>query len=1323
MTAPAHDAPTVEEQRDGWFAAPLPEAQRGLWFAQCLDPANPVFNTGECFTLRGMLDRAAFAETVETALHEADGLAVRIRERADGPVIEPDETMRPVLEVVDCRGEPDADARALMREDLATPCDLRTDAPARTILFVLDDDTHLWYVRAHHVVIDGYGMRLFADRIADLYSARVSGTAPVSRPFTSYEAVLADADAYAAGERRLTDRAFWQTLLEGHLPAPSLATGAPRPAHSHIEVPVPFTAANATMLRECADRARVTWPDVITALFAAWMERHTGGGTAVPGVAAMLRVGTPAARVPTMAMNVVPCPIRIDDAVSITEFCRGVSRTLREVRRHARYRGEQIRRDVAMLGHDRRLHGPLINILPFGETPAFAGLEVRHEVLSAGPIDDLTLEVRGDAEARVLHLILQANPDLYSRPFVEAYAARLGEFVARALGAERLADVPTLTEAEHAQWVTAVNDTAAPIGDDTLVDVLERTAARVPAFVALRDDTAELTWADWERRTADMARALAARGAEPGALVAVRMRRSIDLVLVIHAIVRAGAAWLPLDPDDPDARIATILDVARPCLVVTDVAADRPIGTYPVMAAPSLRDVTSPVTIAPRRPSPDDPAYVIFTSGSTGTPKGVVITHRAIVNRLRWMADEYRIDEHERLLLKTPVTFDVSVWELLLPVVSGASLTVAPPDAHRDPAELAALMRRSRITTVHFVPSMLAAFLDEPSAHALPLRRVIVSGEALSAPLRDRFHATLDAELHNLYGPTEAAVDVTHWAAGADDRSDPVPIGRPIRNVHTFVLDRALRPVPPGVTGSLYLGGVQLAREYLGRPDLTARAFVDSPFGRIYRTGDRAMWRDDGVLLYLGREDEQVKLRGQRIEPGEIEHVLRQSAGVHDAAVIVREDRAGDQRLVAYVMPAPGATCDSDLLRSAVAERLPAHFVPSAVMMLEALPVSRHGKLDRARLPAPSIETRAEHRALTAHEAVVARHVRDILGLETDPSADDDFFLLGGHSLLAVRLVHALRASGFDITLGTVFAHPVVAALARQLAPRTGDAPPSDRDGLDVLFRFSRESVREDTHAPPLFCIHPAGGLAWCYRPLAQQLAGVREVIGVQARGLLPDAPLPGTLTALAADYLRVIRAEQPEGPVHLLGWSIGGVIAHEIGVQLEQAGEAVGSVTMLDAFPADRWRNAAEADEAAALRALLLIAGIDPEEIPLDRRHSRRDVVQLLEERQHPLAAVSVTTFDGILRSVLHNNRLVRAHRHRPLAADVTYLRAAREHQTDGASPAEWHAYLRGALTVIDVDARHAEMCGSAVSARVADVLGSTADIADTHVARRMSA
>ncbi|MFJ1680705.1 amino acid adenylation domain-containing protein [Streptomyces sp. NPDC088251] len=603
-----------------------------------------------------------------------------------------------------------------------------------------------------------------------------------------------------------------------------------------------------------------------------------------------------------------------------------------------------------------------------------------------------------------------------------------------------------LEPAERHRLLTTWNDTADEVSEETLPALFEAQVALTPHHPAVVFGDTVLSYADVNTAANRLARLLAARGAGPEEVVALALPRSVDLVIAMYAVTKTGAAYLPLDPQQPAGRTLTMLDEARPVLGIAERAtADELSGEgatpWLVLDAQDVRealsgqaqtDLTDEERTAPLRPQ--HPAYVIYTSGSTGRPKGVVTSHEAIVNRLSWMQDSYPQGAQDRVLQKTPAGFDVSVWEFFWPLQAGATLVVAKPDGHRDPAYLAALIQEQQITTAHFVPSMLSAFLaEETAALCGSLRTVFSSGEALPPETAEAFRSVLGARLHNLYGPTETAVDVTRWEYRSEPGATRVPMGVPVRNTRAYVLDEGLGPVPVGIAGELYVAGTQLARGYAARPGLTAERFVADPFGgrggRMYRTGDVVRWRADGNLEFLGRADDQVKVRGYRIEPGEIESALLSCPGVAQAVAVVREDRPGDRRIIGYATADAGAALDGESLRSAVAEALPDYMTPAAVVILGELPVTGNGKLDRKSLPAPEQRGPAARAPHGRREEVLCALFAEVLGL-AQVGVDDGFFALGGDSIVAIQLVSRARRAGVIISPRDVFRHQTVAQLA-----------------------------------------------------------------------------------------------------------------------------------------------------------------------------------------------------------------------------------------------------------------------------------------------------
>jgi natural product biosynthesis luciferase-like monooxygenase protein/amino acid adenylation domain-containing protein len=691
--------------------------------------------------------------------------------------------------------------------------------------------------------------------------------------------------------------------------------------------------------------------------------------------------------------------------------------------------------------------------LPFGTDASGAEnyereLRVQLDDGRDGPTGEVRLGCGADgadpaAVARVLdHLLV----------LVEGAAADRGR---------RVGDLPLLGPDERRLVVETWNGTHRAYPDRVCVhELIEQQVARDPEAVALVFNGQSLTYRELDQRANQLAHHLRDLGIGPNVPVGISIERSLELVVGLLGILKAGGAYVPLDPDYPAERLAFMLDDARITVVLTREMLAGPVRArglqalcldtaWPVIA-------TKPDTTPARLAGPDDLAYVIYTSGSTGNPKGAMNAHRAVVNRLLWMQDEYRLGPDDRVLQKTPASFDVSVWEFFWPLLVGARLVIARPGGHRDATYLARLIREAGITTIHFVPSMLQIFLAEPGiAACTSLRRVFASGEALPFELQERFFERLGAELHNLYGPTEAAVDVTYWPCARGRGGAVVPIGRPIANTRIYILDAYGHPVPVGVAGEIYIGGVAVGQGYLNRPELTAEKFVadhvsPEPGGRLYRTGDRGRHRADGVIEYLGRLDNQVKIRGFRVELGEIEARIGQHPGVRETAVVARPFGPGDTRLVAYLVPSSSDILSVHGIRRHLAERLPEHMVPTSYVTLPAMPLTPSGKIDRKALPAPDDHRLAiDERYVgprTPTEALLAMVWSQVLRAPR-VSVDDNFFELGGESILALQIVARARDLGIPISVQQIFEHQTVAALAAAVAappaPPASPAPPA----------------------------------------------------------------------------------------------------------------------------------------------------------------------------------------------------------------------------------------------------------------------------------------
>ncbi|WP_051782661.1 non-ribosomal peptide synthetase [Streptomyces sp. NRRL S-515] len=1048
---------------------PLTGAQTGVWYGQRLDPDSPVYNVGQYVEIDGPLDAGLFVTALRRTVAESEALTARFAEGPDGEpyqVAWSGPAAGPLVAVLDHTGQDDpyGTALSLMHADMARPLDpVRDDLYVFTLHKVGPDRT-LWYQRAHHLVLDAFGFSLVSRRTAEIYTALAGGEEPTPDPFGGLDVILAEEHAYRASPRFAEDRAYWLERLADH-PEPEPLSGARFPAaHAFLRDGATLTRGETAGLFAIARAAKASWADVMTAAFAAYLHRATGGRDVLLSLPAMARLGSAALKVPSMVVNVLPLRVAVRPQTPLAELVSQVAADVRDLRRHQRYRAEDIRRDLGLSGREQGLLGPMVNIKAFDNSLDFAGAAGSVHNVAAGPVDDLTLGVYHDAAEGRIRFELDANPQAYDAGTLAARRAEFAHFLrdAAAAGPEAPVGRPDLlAPAARDALLLDRNDTDHPIPAGTVVDAFEHAARlhpEVPAVIAGADT---LDYAALEERANRLARLLIGRGAGPERLVGLALPRTADLVVALLAVLKAGAAYLPLDLDYPADRLEFMVEDARPLCVLTtlDSAAGAPVVDgveIVVLDAPdTLAELADTAADAPTDADRTSaltgghPAYVIYTSGSTGRPKGVVVPHAALANFLRMQAHELELAPGRRLVAVTTISFDIAALEIHTPLISGATVVLADRDTVRDPAALATLVDAHRPSVMQATPSLWHALLEDGRPAALGDTRVLVGGEALPAALAERLARTAHS-VTNVYGPTE----VTVWATSR--RLDPghtgVPdIGVPFWNTRAHVLDGALRPVGIDRPGELYLAGDQLARGYLGRPALSAERFVADPYGpagsRMYRTGDLVRRRADGGIAFLGRVDDQVKLRGFRIELGEIESALTAGEGVDRAVALVREDLPGFPHLVGYVTPAAqGPVPDAAGLRREVAERLPEYMVPSAVVVLDAFPLTANGKIDRRSLPAPDLAATAGAGARSprgAREEILCGVFADVLGLES-VGPDDDFFTLGGHSLLAARVIARVRtALGTECGIRDIFEARTVAALAALLAGRTAAARPA----------------------------------------------------------------------------------------------------------------------------------------------------------------------------------------------------------------------------------------------------------------------------------------
>ncbi|MGW6421216.1 amino acid adenylation domain-containing protein [Nocardia sp. NPDC055053] len=1416
---------------------PLAPAQQRLWVLNRLDHRSPADNIALAVRLRGPLSvaalRAAFDDVVER--HEPLRTLYLDEDGVGSQHILPIDRARSALAEVPLQA---AELTAALAEFGAAGFDLTTELPLRTRLFALDEDDHVLAVVIHHISADGWSLGPLLRDLFGAYTAHLGQTGGRRRSFppvgTSADPVL-EADRAAEGGGPLghaleplpvsyVDYAlaqwdwiahdtgaatldgqlrYWRARLTGLAPRLELPVDRPHPpvasgrgAVSTVE----FDAELTARLRRIAVAHGATQFMVLHSILAVALARSGGGTDIAIGTPMAGRGGAELDDLVGMFVNMVV----LRTTVNPTDRFTALLTRVRDIDLGALANADiPFERVVEALDPPRtRAHHPLFQVVLTAATDAgTVGTDLGG--LTAEPVDqvespakfDLQLTM-SDPAADTIGVAITYATDLFDRETIDQLIYTV-ERIARAVTADPAAAVGDIDLID--ETIPAAVRAPALIRPDqrTLGDLFDLAAHRHRNAVAIRAGETTVTYGELDERSAALARKLVVAGAGPERRVAILMPRSADLVVAIVAVVRSGAAYVPVDPDYPRDRIDYLLADARPVCVITagstvhgvdeqgkgpvarsngERGAQRVVGhggdesgrgstarfdgehgeylvvdagtrPRPASAGAGYDSADSPTDAVPhdlsatsgrqsvvRHPVPadrvavetgairharaDNVAYVIYTSGSTGAPKGVAVEHRQVVALLERTRRVLSTRSTDVWALFHSAAFDFAVWELWGALTTGATLVVIDKEATRSPERLRELLVREQISVLGQTPSAFAG-LDDADARAtgdrLALRSIVFGGESLDPRRLSAWigrHGASGPALVNMFGITETTVHVTHTTitTGAHTRAGS-PVGRPLDGLTVRILDDRLRPVPTGVVGEIYVAGAQVTRGYLHRPGLTATRFVANPGsvgGVLYRSGDLGRWTREGTLEHFGRADRQVKIRGYRIEPAEVEVALLDCPGVGAAAVVVREDPAIGRQLVGYVVPggrnsaitADGITAtpgDGNVaitgagytalsgseVRARLRDRLPEHQVPAAVVVIDALPLTANGKLDLGRLPSPAFSSDRAYRAPQGTvEQRIAAVFAELLGCDR-VGADDSFFDLGGNSMVATRLVARLRTElPAEVALAWLFSDPSPAGLARRITEDTGE----ESALAPVLALRARGS------GAPLFCVHPVVGLAWSFAGLSAELDC--PLYGVQSPAIVEDAPPPESIDALAADYVTRIRAVQPHGPYRLLGWCVGGVIAHAMAVRLQDLGEEVDVLAMLDSFVGDvGYRSEAP----VTVGDLLGQFGTEHELATPVTDFTPEDAVALVSNLPGPFDELTEERVHRLFAGILHAQVIGAAHRPRVFRGDLLFFTADRDDHGEGRAAGAWRDHIAGNIRDVPVDATHWDITGAA--------------------------
>ncbi|MGB3531924.1 MAG: amino acid adenylation domain-containing protein [Microcoleaceae cyanobacterium] len=1148
------------------------QIQQANWFLYQLNPTGLADKVSIAMRIKSALDIQLINNTLQALIKRHPMLRTIYYAENQKLIQEVKQTVDIDFEQIEVDNK--TELNQYLVEWIKRPFDLANGLVFRACLFSVSTTEHILGLSLHQIAADRESLLILINEFITIYESKVSGVSEnlplLNKSYTDY--IQQEIEFINSSDsKKIGD--YWQQLLGDDLPVLELPSRCSRPAirtYNGAAIKCILNPQQSQSIRQLAKQQKVTLKQLLLAAFKVLIYRYTGEEDLLIGLWQNRDSQPEFKGVIGNFANLTVIRDSISGKIQFTDFLTQVSQTVNEVNNYKNYPFSRV---IQKLKLNNLTHPPICQVaFSYQQREQLfqaKELQLEHDYIPQQKVDfDISLDIQDIANE--LWLNFKYNSDILDTETVTKMAEHFQNLLTAIVKNPQtsVGKLSLLNESEQQQILIDWNNTQTDYDlSRCLHQLFEQQVDQTPTEVSVIFEGKKLTYQELNKKANKLAHYLIKLGVKPETLVGICVERSLEMVIGLLAIQKAGGAYVPIDPTYPNDRIAYLLENSQVPILLTQNHIKKSLPEYQGNLVFLDNDWQTIAAESNENPvieiNSDNLIYIIYTSGSTGKPKGTMNTHKGVVNRILWMQDEYQLTSTDKVLQKTPFSFDVSGWEFWWPLITGARLIVAKPEGHKDPNYLVKLINDKQITTLHFVPSMLQIFLENPEVKSCQsLRQVFCSGEALSIALQERFFTLLNAELHNLYGPTEAAIDVTFWHCQPGIQHSTVPIGRPVANTQMYILNSDLQPVPIGVAGELYIGGVQLARGYLYRPELTAERFINNPFVNdfnskfLYKTGDLARYLPDGNIEYLGRLDNQVKIRGNRIELGEIESVLNSHNAIDESIVLAKEYTPGDKRLVAYLLTQEKQPSITEI-REFLNTQLPDYMIPSAYVFLSELPLTPNGKVNRKALPEPDFSTVNTSNNFVEPRDTIEQQLAEIWSsiLQVNPvGIKDNFFELGGHSLLAISLMSKIQQQfNQQLPLSTLFTNRTIEDLANLIKQE------------NQVNSSSLVPIQTQGNKSPFFCVHPAGGHVLCYLDLSNHIGNNQPFYGLQAQGFNPGEQVFTNVEEMARFYVNTIQEFQPQGPYQIGGWSFGGVVAFEIAQQLLEKGQEVSLLALLD--------------------------------------------------------------------------------------------------------------------------------------------------------------